>query len=72
VDQDANGMLIEDWIAKNNDDNNFAKDSHANLSPCTVGHLAQHTFGRILYEEAISQRNTCTVLYETAVERVEQ
>ena len=36
-----------------------SKDANTNnnfdLSPCTVGHLAQHTLGRILYETAIEK-----------------
>ena len=49
------------------------------LSPCTVGHLAQHTLGRILYDTALekcqrhSQDSTMKsqILYDTSVERME-
>jgi 2-polyprenyl-6-methoxyphenol hydroxylase-like FAD-dependent oxidoreductase len=49
------------------------------LSPCTVGHLPQHTLGRILYDTARQQPCSIAVgghpgshiLYHTTVERME-
>jgi 2-polyprenyl-6-methoxyphenol hydroxylase-like FAD-dependent oxidoreductase len=40
------------------------------LSDVSVGHLAQHTFSRILYEEAIKQ-DASQLMYDTAVTNVE-
>ena len=56
VDQDANGILLNDsesdaMTEKSND--NLEKNA---LSPCRVGHLAQHRFARILYDHAIESK----------------
>jgi 2-polyprenyl-6-methoxyphenol hydroxylase-like FAD-dependent oxidoreductase len=40
------------------------------LSDMSVGHLAQHTFSRILYEEAIKQ-DASQIMYDTAVINVQ-
>ncbi|KAL7570123.1 hypothetical protein ACA910_019968 [Epithemia clementina (nom. ined.)] len=53
--KDANGKLLEENME--NSSNNNANDDEETLhrralSPCKVGHLAQHKFAKILYEEA--------------------
>jgi len=57
--RDANGRLVltpdeqkEECGVSSNDKAND-DDSSFDLSPCRVGHLAQHTFCRILYESAL-------------------
>ena len=46
---DANGILVEDLSQEQ------SKVSHRPLSACSVGHLAQHTFCRILYDAAMEE-----------------
>jgi 2-polyprenyl-6-methoxyphenol hydroxylase-like FAD-dependent oxidoreductase len=59
---DANGVLQSDLQA--------SQEAHA-LSPCSVGHLAQHTFCRILYDAAVKNAVDGTqLLYGTSVTRV--
>jgi len=72
---DANGVLLgldESSSQQQHQQNTF------DLSPCSVGHLAQHTFGRILYDEAVQQSQNdndddglVTIRYETGVKSVE-
>ena len=49
MEQDANGKLLESVHDHGNEE---LVQRHA-LSPCTVGHLAQHKFARILFEESL-------------------
>jgi 2-polyprenyl-6-methoxyphenol hydroxylase-like FAD-dependent oxidoreductase len=59
---DANGVLLSDVTVRS--------EAHA-LSPCSVGHLAQHTFCRILYDSAVQNAVDGTqLLYGTSVTRV--
>jgi 2-polyprenyl-6-methoxyphenol hydroxylase-like FAD-dependent oxidoreductase len=59
---DANGVLQSDTTLR--------PEAHA-LSPCSVGHLAQHTFCRILYDAAVQNAVDGTLLlYGTSVTRV--
>lgn len=60
ADLDANGVLLQDF-----DESKHTRD----LSPVTVGHLAQHTFGRILYDQASLEPNT-TLIYDTEATRL--
>ena len=69
---DANGVLLglDESSSQENQQNTF------DLSPCSVGHLAQHTFGRILYDAAVQQSQNdedglVTIRYETGVKSVE-
>jgi 2-polyprenyl-6-methoxyphenol hydroxylase-like FAD-dependent oxidoreductase len=49
--RDSNGILLKDEnLATDGTDKQLSFDR--DLSPCTVGHLAQHTFCRILYDYA--------------------
>lgn len=57
---DANGVLREDM-------DRFARN--ADLSVCSVGHLAQHTFGKILRDYACLQPES-RLSYGTAVENI--
>ncbi len=57
---DANGVLRGDV-------KRFTRN--ADLSVCSVGHLAQHTFGKILHDHACSHPES-TLLYGTAVEKI--
>jgi 2-polyprenyl-6-methoxyphenol hydroxylase-like FAD-dependent oxidoreductase len=63
TERDANGVLRED-----------AADASAGapLSPCAVGHLAQHTFSRILYEAAVDRAANVgsQLLFESPVRTV--
>jgi 2-polyprenyl-6-methoxyphenol hydroxylase-like FAD-dependent oxidoreductase len=63
ADRDANGVTVdeaaEEYLYYN-------PPPPRDLSPVTVGHLAQHTFGRILYEAATRMAQT-TLLYGTEV-----
>lgn len=61
ADVDANGVL--------NQDSKVSKRTR-DLSPVSVGHLAQHTFGRILYEEA-SVKSCSTLLYDMEVTQID-
>lgn len=59
---DANGVLQSDVTV--------CSEAHA-LSPCSVGHLAQHTFCKILYDAAVRNAVDGTqLLYGTTVTRV--
>lgn len=53
--RDANGVLVEGNPDVNtmNHATSDEKQGTKDLSTCTVGHLAQHTLGQILYEQAI-------------------
>jgi 2-polyprenyl-6-methoxyphenol hydroxylase-like FAD-dependent oxidoreductase len=70
---DANGVLL------GSDAHSTKRDAKANkgydLSACTVGHLPQHTFGRVLYNFALQQCRSedsgSQVLYDTVVEQIE-
>ena len=57
---DANGVLRKDI-------DRFTQD--LDLSVCSVGHLAQHTFGKILHEHACLQPES-TLFYGTAIESI--
>ena len=69
VGQNANGVLVppsstvEETLAR-------AFPLTQPLSPCTVGHLAQHTLGRILYEHVQTLSSTVQCFYETPVTHV--
>lgn len=63
ADRDANGVLLTDPSIATEHNESF----HRDLSPCTVGHLAQHTFCRILYDWAVAQE-PAILQYGTAVE----
>jgi 2-polyprenyl-6-methoxyphenol hydroxylase-like FAD-dependent oxidoreductase len=66
VGRDANGALVQTTV----DDtlaNKFPLTQ--SLSPCTVGHLAQHTFGRILYDH-VQNLPEAQLYYETEVSQV--
>jgi len=75
VGTDANGVLLEQDDVMNHNSQQTKGSSVLDLSPCSVGHLAQHTFGRILYNAAAVQNgnNNCTttIRYNTRVETVE-
>jgi 2-polyprenyl-6-methoxyphenol hydroxylase-like FAD-dependent oxidoreductase len=63
--QDANGILVDTMKADHRDDN-----VEVELSNCSVGHLAQHTFCRILYDAAVENSAFSTgnhILYNTKV-----
>ncbi|CAB9498094.1 dichlorophenol 6-monooxygenase [Seminavis robusta] len=61
---DANGQLQEVDTTSPTTNNNSTRP----LSPCTVGHLAQHTFCKILYQAAQEQALPDTqLLYNTRV-----
>jgi 2-polyprenyl-6-methoxyphenol hydroxylase-like FAD-dependent oxidoreductase len=49
--QDANGILIDNEYCHETEAAQTG-DKDNSLSPCTVGHLAQHTFGKILFDYA--------------------
>lgn len=77
--RDANGTLVNSKGVPSpqpsKDDNTGGSgldtpDEQRWLSPCTVGHLAQHTFGRILYERALQYPELIQLHYDTTVERV--
>lgn len=53
--QDANGILVDNMNPENREDT-----ADVELSSCSVGHLAQHTFCRILYDAAIENSNAST------------
>jgi 2-polyprenyl-6-methoxyphenol hydroxylase-like FAD-dependent oxidoreductase len=64
---DSNGVLVE------SDDATFDKETQHALSPVSVGHLAQHTFCRILYDAAVQNAlavEGTQLLYGTSVTRV--
>lgn len=64
---DANGVLQQDLLVARQENSNSNKD----LSVCLTGHLAQHTFGRILYDHAQGQKDPETqLLYGTSVKDV--
>lgn len=67
--RDANGVLQEEHQTTTS--SSSSNERTVDLSPCTVGHLAQHTFGRILYATAL-QSECCRVHYNTIVETMEQ
>ena len=48
--EDANGILVE----QESENFQMQANDYIELSDCTVGHLAQHTFSKILYEEAMA------------------
>jgi 2-polyprenyl-6-methoxyphenol hydroxylase-like FAD-dependent oxidoreductase len=68
--EDANGKLVgteqqeeeEEMVVGDNMDGDSKTASHSimELSDCSVGHLAQHTFCRILHEEAANHNNNNT------------
>jgi 2-polyprenyl-6-methoxyphenol hydroxylase-like FAD-dependent oxidoreductase len=63
--QDANGILVDTMKADHPADN-----AEIELSTCSVGHLAQHTFCRILYDAAVENSeisNGNHILYNTTV-----
>jgi 2-polyprenyl-6-methoxyphenol hydroxylase-like FAD-dependent oxidoreductase len=73
--QDANGALLMDddeGIGCGGESN--AGDSSNDLSVCSVGHLAQHTFCRILYDHACGMvqegSSNARLLYGTRVTNV--
>lgn len=66
--RDSNGVLEED-----DDDTNVGGEERGDneyrrtdLSPCSVGHLAQHTFSRILYESLAMKSSSPTSSSEAA------
>ena len=71
VGMDANGVLVDDNSNNDNDPKaatialEFPTTTRP-LSPVSVGHLAQHTFGKILYNHATSLEHS-TLRYETQV-----
>jgi 2-polyprenyl-6-methoxyphenol hydroxylase-like FAD-dependent oxidoreductase len=67
--RDANGSLVEEQ-----DDDDHINEYNGlltrnDLSPETVGHLAQHTFGKILYDAA-ARLSQIALLYDTEVTQV--
>jgi 2-polyprenyl-6-methoxyphenol hydroxylase-like FAD-dependent oxidoreductase len=70
---DANGVLLGSDTHSTKGDTKTSKS--CDLSPCTVGHLPQHTFGRLLYslaaQQCQSEDNDSQILYNTVVEKVE-
>ena len=84
--RNANGILVQDDHNRHPTTNR--EELQRNLSPCTVGHLAQHTFCRILYDAAMEQalkpkhsnhynnENDCDlhtqVLYNTRVTKIDE
>jgi 2-polyprenyl-6-methoxyphenol hydroxylase-like FAD-dependent oxidoreductase len=75
ADRDANGTLVEEQDDNHNNNNNNNNHEYNDLltrndlSPETVGHLAQHTFGKILYDAA-ARLSQITLLYDTEVTQV--
>jgi 2-polyprenyl-6-methoxyphenol hydroxylase-like FAD-dependent oxidoreductase len=69
--RDANGIVVR----RNDDDDDdvFQEErcsTREDLSPVTVGHLPQHVFGKILYEEAVRMASTTTLFYDTEVTHI--
>lgn len=65
--RDANGLLRDDW----NGGTTKPMSPTWDLSVCTVGHLAQHTFGRLLYDHAKEISSEFSELrYNAQVQRV--
>eukprot|EP00980_Cylindrotheca_fusiformis_P006979 scaffold1469_cov119-Cylindrotheca_fusiformis.AAC.23 len=61
--QDTNGKLVDAGNATHQ-----VKDNEFDLSDCAVGHLAQHTFCRILYDAAVencTRRNDNHILFNS-------
>ena len=71
VDEDEQGHLRHEMANKNNSSLQytlFGRETQP-LSPCSVGHLAQHTLGKILYDHAITLP-TSTLRYDTKVTQI--
>lgn len=72
--RDANGTLVEenDEDATHSNHRDTTEEQGRPLSVCSVGHLAQHTFCRILYDAAIEEALPETELhYNTRVNNIE-
>jgi 2-polyprenyl-6-methoxyphenol hydroxylase-like FAD-dependent oxidoreductase len=69
LNQDANGILLP--IDAESNPNGEEIVETADLSTCTVGHLAQHTFGRILFEEACLRTDMIALHYGTQVDKLQ-
>ena len=70
--RDANGVLVQQQEQSVDDDTTTRS---ADLSSCSVGHLAQHTFCRILYDHAneMARKTDGTqLLYGTTVSNIYQ
>jgi 2-polyprenyl-6-methoxyphenol hydroxylase-like FAD-dependent oxidoreductase len=75
---DANGVLDLDLVLQStsqSDETAQLEDRTRALSPCRVGHLAQHTFCQILYDSAVKNAvhvdgRSTQLLYDTSVSRV--
>ena len=67
--KDANGVLLLEEGEQDQEASIQSDENHQELSPCSVGHLAQHTFCRILYDLA-KQHESATIRYGTHVTSV--
>jgi 2-polyprenyl-6-methoxyphenol hydroxylase-like FAD-dependent oxidoreductase len=76
---DANGRLVQSIQHTTNDTDKQQRQEEQScdydLSPCSVGHLPQHTLGKILYDTAIQKcqfaNNNSQICYNTLVEQIE-
>ena len=76
--QDANGRLQPEHDEDCTSTTTSTTDTlhRRALSPCTVGHLAQHKFAKILYDEALqkigggTEGKVATLQFGTCIERV--
>lgn len=78
--RDANGVLLLHPMLRSGNTTTTLENTNTgrhgdtaatgSLSPCTVGHLAQHTFARLLYDEALRRSDTIALRYGTRVDGV--
>jgi 2-polyprenyl-6-methoxyphenol hydroxylase-like FAD-dependent oxidoreductase len=68
VDQDSNGIMVDP--NHRSFTNESEENPHVDLSDCSVGHLAQHTFCRILYDAAMEHESAKkSIFYNTKVSK---